>query len=108
MSNFLGPLLFLVYINDLQRVFKSSTPILFADDTNLFYKNPDKSILEDQINNELKHVSLWLKVNKLSLNVSKTHYIVFTRKLKSATSLNIGIDDKIINEVNKTNFTVLS
>ena len=78
--------------------------LLFADDTNLFYKNPDKSILEDQINNELKHVSTWLKVNKLSLNVSKTHYIVFTRKLKSATSLNIGIDDKNINEVNKTKF----
>ena len=103
-GSILGPLLFLVYINDLQRVCKSSIPILFAGDTNLFYKNPDKSILEDQINNELKHVSLWLKVNKLSLNVSKTHYIVFTRKLKSATSLNIGIDDKIINEVNKTKF----
>ena len=43
----LGPLLFLVYINDLQRICKSFTPILFADDTNLFYKNPDKSILED-------------------------------------------------------------
>ena len=38
------------------------------------------------------------------MNVSKTHYIVFTRKLKSATSLNIGIDDKIINEGNKTKF----
>ena len=56
------------------------------------------------INNELKHVSLWPKVNKPSLNVSKTHYIVFTRKSKTATSLNIGIDDKIINEVNKTKF----
>ena len=103
-GSILGPLLSLVYINDLQRVCKSSTPILFADDTNLFYKNPDKSIPEDQLNNELKHVSLWLKVNKLSLNVSKTHCIVFTRKLKSATSLNIGIDDKIIIEVNKTKF----
>ena len=40
-GSILGPLLFLVYINDLQRVCKSSTPILFADDTNLFNKNPD-------------------------------------------------------------------
>ena len=69
-GSILGPLLFLIYINDLQKVCNSSTPILFADDTNLFYKNHDKSILEQQINNELRQVSLWLKVNKLSLNVS--------------------------------------
>ena len=75
-GSILGPLLFLVYINDLQRVCKSSTPILFADDTNLFYKNLDKSILEDQINNELKHVSLWLKVNKLSIHWMSQRLII--------------------------------
>ena len=84
--------------------FNWSTQILFADDTNLFYKNPDQSIFEDQINNELKHVSLWLKVNMHSLNVSKTHCIIFTWKSKTATWLNIGIDNEIMNEVDKTQF----
>ena len=62
-GSILGPLLYMVYIKDLQRVCISSTPILFAEDTYLFYKKPDQSILEDQINNEQKHASLWLKVN---------------------------------------------
>ena len=44
------------------------------------------------------------KVNTLSLNVSKTHYIIFTRKPKTMTSLNIGNDNKIINEVDNTQF----
>ena len=103
-GSILGPLLFLIYINDLQKVCNSSTPILFADDTNLFYKSHDKSILEQQINNELRQVSLWLKVNKLSLNVSKTHYIVFTRKSNTVTSVDIRIENQAINEVNKTKF----
>ena len=103
-GSILGPLLFLLYINDLQRVCNSSIPILFADDTNLFYKSTDKHFLEEQINKELKQVSMWLKVNKLSLNVSKTHFIIFTRKKKSGNSLNIGIENQIIHEVYKTKF----
>ena len=84
--------------------FESYLSGLFADDTNLFYKSHDKSILEQQINNELRQVSLWLKVNKLSLNVSKTHYIVFTRKSNTVTSVDIRIENQAINEVNKTKF----
>ena len=49
-------------------------------------------------------VSLWLKVNKLSLNVSKTHYIVFTRQSNTVTSVDIRIENQAINEVNKTTF----
>ena len=69
-----------------------------------FYKSLDKSILEKQINNELRQVSLWLKVNKLYLNVLKTHYIVFTRKSNTVTSVDIRIENQAINEVNKTKF----
>ena len=46
--------------------------ILFADDTNVFYSNNDINILQEVINKELKKLSLWLEVNKLSLNVQKT------------------------------------
>ena len=103
-GSILGPLLFLIYINDLQKVCNLSTPILFADDKNLYYKSHDQSILEKQINDELRQVSLWLKVNKLSLNVSKTPYIIFTRKSNTVTSVDIRIEKQAINEVNKTKF----
>ena len=100
----LGPLLVLFYINDLQRVCDWSIHILFADDTNLLYKSTDKHFREEQINKELKQVSMWLKVNKLSLDVSKTHYIIFTRKKKTGNVLNIKIENQIIHEVYKTKF----
>ena len=53
--------------------------VLFADDTNIFYENFDKEKLEETINKlmMLKELSLWFKVNWLSLNIKKTNYIVF-------------------------------
>ena len=69
----LGPLLFLIYINDLCSVCKHTFPILFADDTNLFSSGKEIKTLETNINNELSHISIWLKVNKLSLNIKNTH-----------------------------------
>ena len=78
----LGPLLFLLYINDLYHVCNNSIPILFADDTNLFFSDSDPKELESEINTELDHISTWIKVNKLALNVQKTHFIVFSGKKK--------------------------
>ena len=75
-----GPLLFLIYINDRYNVFQESVPILFADDTNLFYSASTLENLESRINNELSNISIWLKVNKLSLNIKRTHYVIFHRK----------------------------
>ena len=83
----LGPLLFLVYINDLCNVCKSTLPISFADDTNLFKSSQDSSIIENVLNEESKNISLWLKVNKLSLNVKKTHFIVL---LSGRSSMNLS------------------
>ena len=65
----LGILLFLVYINDLYNVCCESVPVLFADDTNLFYKGTDFDELVKSINAELENISSWLKIDKLSLNV---------------------------------------
>ena len=79
-GSILGLLLFLVYINDLCSVCKHTIPILFAEDTNLFCSGADLGKMEMNINSELAQISTWLKVNKLSLNIKKTHYMVFTRK----------------------------
>ena len=60
-------------------------------------------IMEKEINEELIHISLWLKINKLSLNVKKTHYMVFT-KSRIIHDLNIKIDNESIDEIEKTKF----
>ena len=102
-GSILGPLLFLIYMNDLYNVCRKASPILFADDTNLFYRGKDLTVLVQEINNELSQISLWLKSNKLSLNIKKTHFMVFRRR-KIDGDIKINIDDDEIDRVYKTKF----
>ena len=102
-GSILGPLLLLVYINDLFSVCAYTTFILFADDTNLFSSGKDLKTIWMEINVELLKISTWLKVNKLSLNIKKTHYMVFTGK-KVKHQLDIRIDGHPIGAVHKTKF----
>ena len=74
-GSILGPVLFLLCINDIANVCKYTMPISFADDSNLFSSGKDLSVLHNQTNEELQNISKWLKVNKLSLNVKKTHFL---------------------------------
>ena len=92
-----------IYINDLYNICQESVPILFADDINLFYSASNLANLESRINSELSNISTWLKVNKLSLNIKKTHYIIFHRK-KEPFSIEIKINNKKIEQVYKTKF----
>ena len=73
----LGPLLFLLYINDMPKCSNILEFHLFADDTNLFLNNPNILNLETDLNIELEKVSQWLYANKLSLNSDKTNFVVF-------------------------------
>ena len=97
-------ILFLIYINDLYNVCCDFVPILFADDTNLFYKGADFGELVKSINAELENISLWLKVNKLSLNVKKTYLIIFQKGKSPISHIEIKIDNQTIDKVDKTNF----
>ena len=74
----LGPLLFLLYINDIVESSKILKFTLFADDTNITHSDLDINNRATTVNTELKLISTWLLSNKLSLNTDKTKYIVFT------------------------------
>ena len=73
----LGPLLFLLYINDLPNISEKLKFYLFADDTNIYYESNNLRDLEIIVNEELKQLSLWLNLNRLALNISKTNFVIF-------------------------------
>ena len=73
----LGPLLFLIYINDIYNSSKKLSFYLFADDTNLLYADKDLKSLESVINIELQKVCDWLNANKLTINAKKSNFVIF-------------------------------
>ena len=73
----LGPLLFLIYINDLLNVSSKLMFYLFADDTNIYFESDNPQNLEKSVNIELKNLNEWLKLNRLALNISKTNFVIF-------------------------------
>ena len=95
-GSILGPLLFLIYINDLATVCKNTFPIFFADDSNLFISGRDSDLIMKTLNEELKEISLWLKANKLSLNIKKTHFMIFYSKNNAHPNVYINIDGETI------------
>ena len=75
----LGPLLFLIFINDLPNATDFFT-LLFADDTTFQLSGPDIDFLFERANAELNKISEWFKANKLTLNVKKTKFMMFAGK----------------------------
>ena len=78
----LGPLLFLLYINDLPESSKKLIFSIFDHDTNIFYSSKDPEQLQRVINEELGNVLKYCKANKLSINFKKTHYMLITSPRK--------------------------
>ena len=87
----LGPLLFLLYINDLNFSLKKSIASHFADDTCITYASKKMKSLETVLNQDLKLTSDWLKANRLSLNVDKTKLLIFKSKQKRLDNNNFSI-----------------
>ena len=94
----LGPLLFLLYIND---IYKSSSLFafyLFADDTGKLLANNNLKELESLVNRELGNVNEWLKANKLSLNIKKSNFVIFRPRQKNMSFIpRITIFDPVTN-----------
>ena len=69
-----------IFVNDLQHVTKFVYPIMFPDDTNLFYLNSNINELFVNVNKELANVTHWCFANKLTINTSRTKYIFFLKQ----------------------------
>ena len=81
-GSILGPLLFLLYVNDLKNASSVLAPIMFEDDTNLFHTHSNIQKLLSTMNEDLASINQWFTSNKLSLNVKKTKYYFFHRLSK--------------------------
>ena len=101
----LGPLLFLVYINDLPNCLNTSTPRMFADDTSISYSSDSIEQLQNVMNSELKNLNDWLITNKLSLNITKTEFMIIGSRQRvnaSQDNIDIRIDDHEVKRVHST------
>ena len=76
-GSILGPLLFLLYVNDLKNASTILDPIMFADDTNLFYSHSNIKTLFKTVNEKLSKLSEWFACNKLSLLCVLSFVIIF-------------------------------
>ena len=104
-GSILGPLLFLIYINDLGSIFSNFKTILFADDSNLIVNGKTLTDIEHKINNDLPILTSWLRTNRLSLNLKKTHIMIFGKKREGIeNSLTTIIDGTQIEIVTQTKF----
>ena len=81
-GSILGPLLFLLYVNDISNCSEILDFILFADDTNIFYSHNNIKTLFENVNEELQKLHNWILANKLSLNLQKTKYSIFHKQGK--------------------------
>ena len=97
-GSILGPLFFLLYINDLPQCLDKTKPRLFADDTNLIVSGDSITDLETAVNSDLEKLRKWLIANKLSLNVAKTEFMLIGSKQMIKNISNLQLNVKIENE----------
>ena len=102
----LGPLLFLLYINDLPNVSKNLNSLLFADDTTVYSSGSDLLQLSQAVNDDLQKISTWCRANRLSLNVQKTCGMVFT--FNKNLSQPLTINDNLVPIVVSSKFLGLN
>ena len=99
----LGPFLFIIYMNDLNKSLHFAKSILFADDSNIRISGKNKVRLFADMKNELSNLIVWFQANRLSLNLSKTNYILFSPK---NLQMEDGNDNNVICELKFGNDTI--
>ena len=101
-GSILGPLLFIIYVNDLPNVSSLTQSLLFANDTNLFCSHRNTDHLVSISNNKLGKIVTWLKANKFSLNLTKTNFMTFHPRQKKINVNVLVMENTIIKQVVET------
>ena len=92
------PFLFIIYVNDISEVSNRIFPILFADDSTILMEGNSIHNVIASVNIEL-HELVWLKSNKLPINVAKTHFMVFHRARRKQYHNNMTLNDSTLTQV---------
>ena len=91
-GSILGPLLFIIYFNDLPLVSKLASYISYADDANIIVTANDTTELANKINTVLQSINAWVTGNGLKLNLGKTKYMIFTNRHNVERDLNLTLN----------------
>jgi hypothetical protein len=91
--------------NDLPKIInKTSTPIIFTDDTSILFAQSNLTDLNKNVHKVFETLNKWFGANQLSLNFKKTYYIHFTAKRKTSTDFKIGYNNSFITSTSCTKF----
>jgi hypothetical protein len=104
----LGPLLFLIYINDLPLTITEHSMILFADDSTIIFTGNDTQTLQNEINKAVDTVITWLNMNNLCINLNKTKIMKFKQRVDRIPNLVVTYKNHQIDESDLTKFLGLS
>lgn len=104
-GSILGPLLFILYINDIINSSQKLFFVLFADDTTIVTQGKSLNDIIQMLNEELVKVRSWLNANRLSLNVAKTHFMIFrSRSKRLPQHFDVKLNDSSVDCVESTKF----
>ena len=84
----LGPVLFILYSNDVSNSIAYNRTVLFVEDTTIFHTGPNPHELYSKVNTDLSHLTVWFRANQLSVNVMKTKYMLTSRSSYHMPKLN--------------------
>jgi hypothetical protein len=101
----MGPLLFLLYINDLHKIInKTTAPIIFADDTIILFAHSNLIDFNKNIHIVFATLNKWFGANQLSLNINKTNYVHFTTNSNVSVNFKIAFNNNLITNSSYTKF----
>ena len=103
-GSIVGPLLFILYLITLPKVSNKYVSILFADDTTILFEGHNIHSIITPFNYKLGKLIIWLNANKISINVSKTHYMVFHSARRKVDHKDIILNNYILQQVHFTIF----
>ena len=104
-GSILGPLLFLIYDNDMPKCLGYGTARLFADDTNLTFTSCSLPVLQNKMSNDLNEIAAWLNVNKLTLNLLKTDFMLIGSRQRIAAldgNIELSLSNTDVRQVEST------